>query len=267
MIKNIVWNFQLPSTYIKHHLTHLKFNLIKLSFLNKLDYYKYSFWNLNVDSLLISFFLGLIFLLFVKYTINSIKYNKSFNKIQTIVDILILFVYKNMINICGKKNKYIFSLTFTVFTWILLMNLFGLLPADLLQYIFNLNYFSFTPTTDLNITLSMSLSVFLLIILYKLYNYNINNLIKEIIYYPFNCNICIPLNIILEIINFFSKILSLSLRLFGNIYSGEIIFLLVYYIIPWWLQFFFIIPLALLHILISFLQSFIFMILTLIYIS
>ncbi len=267
MIKNIIWNFQLPSNYIKHHLTHLQFNLIKLSFLNKWNNYKYSFWNLNIDSLIISFFLGLTFLLFIKYTIREVKYNTIPNKVQTLIDILIYFIYKYIINICGKSNKYIFSLTFTVFTWILLMNLMGLLPIDLFQYIFNLNYFAFTPTSDLNITLSMSLSVFLLIIIYKLYKYNIKDLIKEIIYYPFNYNICIPLNIILEIINIFSKILSLSLRLFGNMYSGEIIFLLIYYIVPWWMQFFFIIPLTLLHVIISFLQSFIFMTLTLIYIS
>ncbi len=270
MIKNIIWNFQLPSNYIKHHLTHLQFNLIKFSFLNKLIY-KYSFWNLNIDSLFISFFLGLIFLLFIKYNISSIKYNSSLNKIQILIDILILFVYKNVINIHGKKDKYIFSLAFTVFTWILFMNLMGLLPIDLFNYIFclifNSNIFSFVPSSDLNITLSMSLSTFLLITIYKLYKFNFKNLFKEILFYPFNYNICIPLNITLETINFFSRILSLSLRLFGNIYSGEIIFLLIYYIIPWWLQLFFILPLILLHILISFLQSFIFMILTLIYVS
>ncbi len=270
MIKNIIWNFKLPSNYIKHHLTHLQFNLIKFNFLNKLNY-KYSFWNLNIDSLFISFFLGLIFLLIIKYIINPVKYNSLPNKIQTIIDILILFIYKNVIDIYGKKNKYIFSLSFTVFTWILFMNLIGSLPIDLFNYIFyfifNTNIFSFVPSSDLNITLSMSLSVFLLITIYKLYKFSLKDLFREILFSPFNCYICIPLNIILEIVNFFSRILSLSLRLFGNIYSGEIIFLLIYYIVPWWLQLFFILPLTLLHVLISFLQSFIFMILTLIYVS
>ncbi len=270
MIKNIIWKFKLPSNYIKHHLTHLQFNLIKFKFLNTL-YYKYSFWNLNVDSLFMSFFLGLIFLWTIKYTVNSIKYNEIPNKFQTLIDILILFIYKNVVNICGKKDKFIFSLAFTVFTWILFMNIIGIIPVDVLNnifyFIFNSNIFFPVPSSDLNITLSMSLSVFLSIIFYKLYKYNFKDLLKEILFSPFNYKIFIPLNIFLEIINFFSKILSLSLRLFGNIYSGEIIFLLIYYIIPWWLQFFFIFPLTLLHILISFLQSFIFMILTLIYIS
>ncbi len=270
MIKNIIWKFKLPSNYIKHHLAHLQFNLIKLKFLNNLNY-KYSFWNLNIDSLIISLFIGTIFLFFIKYSVNSLRYNHIPNKLQTLIDILILFIYKNVINIYGKKNKFVFSLSFTVFTWILLMNFMGLLPVDLINnifyFIFKSNIFSYVPSSDLNITLSMSLSVFLFIIFYKLYKYNYKKIFKEFLFHPFNCKIFIPINILLEIINFFSKILSLSLRLFGNIYSGEIIFLLIYYIVPWWLQFFFIFPLTLLHILISFLQSFIFMILTLIYIS
>ncbi len=270
MIKNIIWKFILPSDYIKHHLAHLQFNLIKFKFLNNLNS-KYSFWNINIDSLFISFFIGLIFLLTSKYFLNSIKYNSLPSKFQTLIDILILFIYKNVINIYGKKDKFVFSLSFTVFTWILFMNFMGLLPVDILNYIFflifNSNIFFYVPSSDLNITLSMSLSVFLFIIFYKFYKYNWKSILKEILFHPFNHIIFLPLNILLEIISFFSKILSLSLRLFGNIYSGEIFFLLVYYIIPWWLQFFFIFPLILLHILVSFLQSFIFMMLTLIYIS
>ncbi len=269
MIKNIFLKFNLPSNYIVNHLNHLQFNLIKFKFLNNLNN-KYSFWNLNVDSLLISFLIGFLFLIIIKYNINYIKYNKPFNKIQILIDILILFVYKNMMNIYGKKNKFVFSLSFTVFTWILFMNLMGLFPVDLLHYVFYLLFktkvFFLIPSSDLNITSSMSICVFICIMMYKLYTFNFKKIFKEILYFPFNYNLCIPFNIILELINFFSKILSLSLRLFGNIYSGEIIFLLVYYIVPWWLQLFIIFPLTLLHILISFLQSFIFMILTLIYI-
>ncbi len=267
MIKNIIWKFNLPSNYISHHLTHLQFNLKKFKFLNN---YEYSFWNINIDSLLISFCLGFIFLITFKYYLNNIKYNKSLNKFQTLIDIIILFIYKNVINIYIKKDKFVFSLAFTVFTWILSMNLISIIPVDLLNYIFysffNFKNFFPSPSSDLNITLSMSICVFLSIIIYKLYKHNFRKLIKEILFFPFNYNLCIPINIILELINFLSRILSLSLRLFGNMYSGEIIFLLIYYIIPWWMQLFFILPLTLLHILISFLQSFIFMILTLIYI-
>ncbi len=270
MIKSIIWQFKLPSNYIKHHLTHLQFNLIKFKFLNNLNN-KYSFWILNIDSLFISLFLGFIFIYFIKYSINKIKYNSLFNKIYILSDIIILFIYKNVINICGKKDKYIFSLAFIVFNWIFLMNLMSLLPLDLISFflkkIFNINNFVYVPSSDINITLAMSLGIFIIIFLYKCNYYGIFNLFKSILTHPFNYKICIPFNIIIESINLFSRFLSLSLRLFGNIYSGEIIFILIYFIVPFWLQWLFIFPLMFLHIFISFLQSFIFMILTLIYIS
>ncbi len=271
MIKNFFLKYILYPNYIKHHLTHLKFDIFNFSILNNLNNYKYSFWILNLDSFLISLLLIIFFLFFFKYSINKIKYKKIPNKIQILLDIIILFVYNNVINIYGKKNKFVFSLSFSVFTLTLIMNLMGLFPIDFLPYIikniFNLNYFNYIPSSDINVTLSISLSVLILIFIYKFMKFGFSFIIKDFFLYPFNNKWLILFNILLEIINIFSKILSLSLRLFGNIYSGEIIFILIYFLIPLWLQWLFIIPLMNLHILISFLQSFIFMILTLIYIS
>ncbi len=269
MIKNIIWQFKLPSNYIKHHLTHLQFNLLKFKFLNSLD--KYSFWTLNLDSLIVSLFLSLISMYVIKYSINKIEYNNLSNKIFILVDVLILFVYKNVIDICGKKDKFIFSLAFSTFIWVLIMNLMGLFPIDIIPFLFkwflNFKYFIYLPTSDLNVTSAISLSVLMLIFLYKIYYLGIYKLFKGILNHPFDSKWCIPFNILIEITNIFSKFLSLSLRLFGNIYSGEIIFILIYFLVPIWYQWLLIFPLVFLHILISFLQSFIFMILTLMYIS
>ncbi len=269
MIKNFFLKFILFNNYINHHLTHLRLDLINFKLLNN-SYNKYSFWNLNLDTFLISIFLSILFFIFIKYSIN-IKNKYKLNMINLLLEIIILFVYQNVIDIYGKKNKFVFSLAFSTFTWILITSLIGILPVDIIPYIvykiFNWKYFIIVPSSDINFTFSISITTLFLIFLYKLYTLDYINIINNILYHPFNNKFLIPLNIILEIINYFSKIISLSLRLLGNIYSGEIIFILSYFFIPLWLQWIFTIPLIFLHILISFLQSFIFMILTIIYIS
>ncbi len=271
MIKKIFFKFIIINNYINHHLSHFKMNILNFKIINDLNYKKYSFWILNLDSFIISVFLLIILIFFIKSIIDSVKYKKNLNKKQVFLDIIINFVYKNVINIYGKKNKFVFSLSFSIFTWILANNLLGLFPIDVLPYLlnvfFSINNFSFVPTSDLNVTLSISIVSLILIFLYKLKKFGFKYYIENFFFHPFKNIFLIPINIFIETVNLFSKILSLSLRLFGNIYSGEIIFMLVYFIIPMWIQWFIIIPLMMLHSLISFLQSFIFMILILIYIS
>ncbi len=270
MIKKFFINFNLPNNYINHHLTHLKLNFLNFKIIKNLNN-QYSFWILNIDSFLCSFLIGFFFLFILNKILKSVKYNKIPNKIQIFSEILIIFVNKYVKNILGKKNKFVFCLSFSVFTLILLMNLMSLLPLDLIPFliknIFNIDNFFYVPSSDINITLSISLCVLILIILYKIYNNGFIKCLNHFIFYPFNSILFIPFNILIELISFLSKILSLSLRLFGNMYSGEIIFILISFIIPWWLQWLINFPWIILHIGVSFLQSFIFMILTIIYIS
>ncbi len=260
----------LPINYITHHLTHLQFDIFKLKFINDINHIG-SFWILNLDSIIVSFFLGFIFLFFFKYSINSVKYNVLPSKLQLFCEIIIIFILNNVKDIYGKKDKVVFSLSYSVFTWIFLMNLMTLLPMDffcfILKKIFKIDNFMLVPSADVNITLAISLSVLLIIIYHKIKTKGFFLLLNDFCFHPFNSKIFIPLNIFLEIISFLSKILSLSLRLFGNIYSGEIILILIIYFIPWWIQWFIIYLCSILHTFISMLQSFIFMILTLIYIS
>ncbi len=271
MIKKIFFKFIIIHDYIKHHLSHFRINILNFKIVNDLNYKKYSFWILNLDSFIISFLLLIILIFLIKKTIDSIKYKKILSKKQIFLDIIIYFVYKNVIYIYGEKNKFVFSLSFSIFTWILVNNLLGLFPIDILPYLlnvfFSINNFSIVPTSDLNVTLSISIVSLFLIFLYKFRKFGFKYFIKNFFFHPFKNIFLIPINVFIETINLFSKILSLSLRLFGNIYSGEIIFMLVYFIIPMWIQWLIIIPLMILHSLISFLQSFIFMILILIYIS
>ncbi len=270
MINNFVFVLNLPINYISHHLTHFQFDIVKFRFINNISNI-YSFWVLNLDSVILSFILGFIFLFFFKNTMSSVKYNLLPNKLQLFLEIIMLFILNNVKDIYGKKDKVVFSLSYTVFTWISLMNLMTVLPLDffsfLIKKLFNVNNFILAPSSDINVTLAISLSVLFFIIYFKLKKNGVLKSLKEFCFYPFNHKLFIPCNIFLEIISFFSKILSLSLRLFGNIYSGEIILILIIYFIPWWIQWLIVFLCLILHSFISLLQSFIFMILTLIYIS
>ncbi len=252
--------------YIQHHLQHLQINLF-----NNIKYISKYGW-LNVDTILVSFFISFIFLWFVKYNITLVKYNKLPNKLQIFFEILIFFIYKNTIDIFKKKNRFVFTLAFTVFTWISLMNLMSLIPVDIIPtivfYLGGYHNFFLVPTSDINLTFALSFFVIMLIYGYKITHYKYSRYVwKNFYLFPFRTIILILCYFFSEIINICSKLLSLSLRLFGNIYSGEIIFIILYGLVPLWGQFFVIIPWMIFHFFVSFLQAFIFMILVLIYIS
>lgn len=255
--------------YIHHHLKHLQFDLINFKLL-KINENQSSFWLINIDSIFFSLFLGFIFFIFFLIVINKMKLYKP-NKTQIVVELIVEFINSNVRDICGKKiDKFICSLSLTIFIWIFLMNIMDLLPIDffsILISLFGIYYVRSVPSADINVTLAISLCVFLIILFYNIKNKNIIGFTKEIIFHPFNHIIFIPINIILELVSLLSKPISLSLRLFGNMYAGELIFILIASLLPWWSQFFLSFPWSILHILVTFLQSFIFMILTIVYLS
>ncbi|WMY97191.1 MAG: F0F1 ATP synthase subunit A [Arsenophonus sp.] len=256
--------------YIEHHLENLQLDLHNFKLIDPLNKNEFSFWVLNIDSLFFSIFLGIIFLtLFRIIAINATSFIP--NKLQTAIEIIINFVNHFVSDIFHGKSKIIAPLALTVFVWIFMMNIMDLLPIDFLPYIAK-KYLMFptlriVPTTDLNITISMAIDVFILIIFYNIKIKGFKNFIKELTLQPFNHPIFIPLNLILEGISFLSKPISLSLRLFGNMYAGELIFILIAALLPWWSQWILNLPWAIFHILIVTLQAFIFMILTIIYLS
>ncbi|MGP1956411.1 MAG: F0F1 ATP synthase subunit A [Arsenophonus sp. NC-PE1-MAG3] len=257
-------------SYIGHHLNNFQFDLRTFKLVDPHHHNNLTFWTLNIDSLFFSIVLGIIFLwIFRKIAINTTSGVPG--KLQTAIEMIISFVNNTVCDMYHGKSKVIAPLALTVFVWVFLMNTMDLLPIDLLPYIGE-HYLGFpalrvVPTADVSITMSMAIGVFILIIFYSIKIKGLSGFTKELTLQPFNHPIFIPINFILESINLLSKPLSLSLRLFGNMYAGELIFILIAALLPWWSQWILNLPWAIFHILIITLQAFIFMVLTIVYLS
>ena len=286
-------------SYINHHLTNLTCGKTPDGWTcNPYMVDQMGFWAFHVDSLLWSVFLGSIFVLIFKMAIPKKLDSSSAPKgTQNFVEMCIEFVEDNVQSLFGSsKNPLIAPLALTVFAWILLMNLMDLVPVDFLPVLaghiayalFGFNeatgggvewikgpeslYFKVVPTTDPNITLDMAFGVFVLIIYYSMMVKGPKAFLAELTLHPFG-KWLIPVNFVLEMVNFIAKPISLGLRLFGNLYAGEMIFILIALML-----FFSSIPVgimgfglhlvwALFHILIVALQAFIFMALTIAYLA
>ncbi len=280
-------------SYIEHHLTNLTCGKTPEGW--TCDPYKVEqmgFWAFHVDSLFWSIFLGGLFILFFKIAMpKKINTVSAPTGAQNFIEMSIEFVEDNVQSLFGSvKNTLIAPLALTVFVWILLMNLMDLVPVDFLpvlaghiayavagegvEWIKNPEsfYFKVVPTTDPNITLGMAFAVFVLTIYYSITVKGLRAFIAELTLHPFG-KWLIPVNFVLEMVNFIAKPISLGLRLFGNLYAGEMIFILIALML-----FFSSIPIgilgfglhlvwALFHILIVALQAFIFMALTIAYLA
>ena len=280
-------------SYIQHHLTNLTCGKTPEGW--TCDPYKVDqmgFWAFHVDSLFWSIALGALFIFVFKIAIpKTTDSNSAPTGAQNFVEMCIEFVEDNVQSLFGSiKNTLIAPLALTVFVWILLMNLMDLVPVDFLPvlaghlaYLFAgesvgwINspesfYFKVVPTTDPNITLGMAFAVFILTIYYSITVKGVKAFIAELTLHPFG-KWLIPVNFVLEMVNFIAKPISLGLRLFGNLYAGEMIFILIALML-----FFSSIPVgilgfglhlvwALFHILIVALQAFIFMALTIAYLA
>ena len=244
-----------PQEYIGHHLTHLQVGT--------------GFWSINIDSMFFSVVLGVLFLaIFRKVAKNATSGVPG--KLQTAVEMMVGFVDNSVKDMYHGKSKVIAPLALTVFVWVFLMNLMDLIPVDFLPHLgtlAGLPALRVVPTADVNITLSMALAVFVLILFYSIKMKGVGGFVKELTMQPFNHPVFIPINLILEGVSLLSKPVSLGLRLFGNMYAGELIFILIAGLLPWWSQWVLSLPWAIFHILIITLQAFIFMVLTIVYLS
>lgn len=250
-----------PTLYIQHHLAHLPFNLSSDSFSFG------SFWTVNADSLFFSILLGAIFILVGRLAARSATSGVPGN-LQNFVEVMIEFVDHQVKEIFHGKSEVIAPLALTIFVWVFLMNSMDFLPVDFLPSIahaLGINYLRVVPTADLNVTFSLSLSVFLLIIFYSFKIKGFGGFTKEIFTAPFGPWL-FPVNLMLRLVDELAKPLSLALRLFGNMYAGELLFILIA-LLPWWGQWALGFPWAVFHILIVTLQAFIFMMLTIVYLS
>ena len=224
---------------------------------------------LNLDSIGISILLGILFLVFFRYASKRSTSGVP-NKFQCFVEIIFEFVNSSVTGIFKRKSKLIAPLSLTVFMWIFLMNLMDLLPIDLLPEVasvLGVPYLRVVPSADVNITLSMAVGIFVMIFVFAFKNVGVKGFIKSLTLHPFNHWCFAPINLLLEGVSLLSKPVSLGLRLFGNMYAGEMIFILIALLPLWWIQWVLNVPWALFHILIVTLQAFIFMVLTIVYLS
>jgi F-type H+-transporting ATPase subunit a len=261
--------------YIEHHLTNLQVCRVDGQWV--WNECKGNFWGVNVDSMAVSFILGLVFLLLFRSVAKSMTTGRP-GKLQAAIELVVGFIDSSVRDAFHGHSKLIAPLSLTIFMWVFLMNLMDLIPVDWLPFVagkVGVPYLKVVPTTDVNVTFAMSLGVFFLTIFYSIKIKGGIGFSKEFTMHPIApptkglgliaAPIIIAFNFILESVAFLSKPLSLSLRLFGNMYAGELIFILIALI--GWAQ----LPLhfgwAVFHILVITLQAFIFMMLTIVYLS
>jgi F-type H+-transporting ATPase subunit a len=276
--------------YIEHHLTNLTYGQIpEGATLCDGGIADQAYWGfaactqesaamgfnaINVDSMAWSIGLGLVFL----FTFWRVGKNATVDVptgMQNVVESVIEFVETTVNDIFHVKNKLIAPLALTVFCWVLLSNLMDILPVDLiptiLNKVFGIGFQKIVPSTDPNITLGTAVFVFIMMLFYSI-KIKGWGFLRELTLQPFNHWAFIPFNIFIEVVGLLAKPFSLGLRLFGNLYAAEIIFILIALmfgggfaiaILGGVLQ----LSWAFFHILVIPLQAFIFMVLTIVYLS
>lgn len=261
--------------YIQHHLQNLC-----AGDCDPVTHAPAGFWALHVDTLFFSVALGALFV-FVAWRLGQRLTADAPSGFQNFVEMLVEFVQTQVKDSFSSRPPAIIApLALTIFVWVWLMNFMDLVPVDLLPLLAStvgIDYLKVVPTTDLNMTLALSLSVFGLILYYNIKVKGPVGYLKTFLFHPFG-KFLIPVNIVMTLIEELAKPLSLALRLFGNLFAGELVFLLIALIggtlavgaaALFWFPLQVILDLAWLifHLLIITLQAFIFMVLTVVYLS
>lgn len=252
-----------PTTaeYVQHHLNHLRFDLTTFKLGGE------GFWSVNLDTLGVSIVLGVCFLMLFRSVAKRATAGVP-GKSQNFIEILFDFVQGLVKESFHGRSQLVAPLGLTIFVWVFLMNFMDLLPVDLIPRaaeLAGLPYFRTVPTADPNLTFGLSITVFLLVIYFNFKAKGAFGLSKEIISKPFGIYL-FPLNILFRFLEELVKPISLALRLFGNLFAGELIFILIA-LMPWWIQWTVGGVWAIFHILIIAIQAFIFMMLTIVYLS
>ncbi|TBW56441.1 F0F1 ATP synthase subunit A [Marinobacter halodurans] len=289
------------SSYIDHHLTNLTFGQLPAGTRpgqdqaiwtmahNGAEAQQMGFMAIHVDMIGWSLVLGIIFFIMFRKVAKTMTSDTP-SGFQNFVEMVVDFVQDNVKGMFPYKNPLVAPMALTILVWVFLMNFMDLIAVDLLPWIAKMVgvhvlgadphtvFFKVVPSTDPNVTLGMAFDVFLLILFFSIREKGLGGFIGELTLHPFsNKNpivqaFFIPINFVLEFVNMIAKPVSLGLRLFGNMYAGEMIFILIALmysagpvlgIFGGGLQ----IVWALFHILIISLQAFIFMVLTIVYMS
>ena len=270
--------------YIKHHLQNLTYGQHPDGTWGiahgAAEAREMGFWAIHLDTMFWSVLLGALFLwLFAKAARKATADTPSgwLNFVEWVID----FIDDNVRGSFSGKNDLIAPLSLTLFVWILLMNLMDLVPVDWipeLAKLMGIEYMKVVPTTDPNATFGMALGVFLLTLYYSIKVKGPMGFAAELTMQPFQASspvlkiVFIPINFFLEFVSLVAKPISLSLRLFGNLFAGEMIFILIALLFSGGLAFAVVggvlqLGWAIFHILIVLLQAFIFMTLTIVYLE
>lgn len=264
--------------YIKHHLQNLTYGRHldgTWGFAHSAqEAREMGFWAIHVDTMAFAILLGIVFL-----TVFGLAAKRATAGVpsgfQNFVEWVVDFVDDSVRgSFTGGTNKLVAPLALTLFFWVFLMNLMDLVPVDWLPMAAQaagVHYLKVVPTTDPNATFGMSIGVFFLILYYSIKMKGPGGFFAELSLQPFG-KWGMPANLLLEGVNLIAKPVSLALRLFGNLYAGEMIFILIALLysggvalaglggllqLGW----------AIFHILIILLQAFIFMVLTIVYLD
>lgn len=287
--------------YIHHHLTNLTFGKLPAHTRPGQDQAVWTmahnsneagamgFWAVHLDMMGWSLVLGLIFFALFRTVARNVTSGVP-RGLQNFAEIIVDFVQDNVKNMFPYKNVMVAPMALTILVWVFLMNFMDLIAVDLLPWVAKLVgvhlmgaephqvFFKVVPSTDPNVTLGMAFDVFLLILFYSVREKGLGGFLGELSLHPFSSKnillqiVFIPINLVLELVNLIAKPVSLGLRLFGNMYAGEMIFILIALMysggivlgifggalqIVW----------GFFHILIISLQAFIFMVLTIVYMA
>jgi F-type H+-transporting ATPase subunit a len=261
--------------YISHHLVNLTAGG--------------GFWTFHLDTLLMSFLIGVVVIGLMAYVARRATPGVP-GKLQAFVEIVVSMVDQQVKDTFHGKSELVTPLAITVFVWIFCMNAVDLIPVDfipwIMEHVFHVHHWKAVPTTDPNATFAMSLTVFALIVIFNLKYKGVGGLVREIFTAPFHSEnllvqwlILAPINLVLRLIEELAKPISLALRLFGNMFAGEVLFILIVLLAGIWdglnpgssVSFVGHVLLslgwAIFHILIVTLQAFIFMMLTIVYLA
>ena len=281
---------QTVSEYIVHHLTNLTYGKLPGGF----ERYDGSIvaeggtWTMahggaeasamgfnaiHIDSMIWSIGLGLFFCWLFRRVAKQASAETP-SGLLNFVEMIVGFVDQTVRDTFHGRNPLVAPLALTIFVWVFLMNLMDLIPVDLIPHtlmLLGVEYQKIVPSTDPNITMGMAVGVFILMLYYSIKVKGFG-FVKELTLNPFNHPVFIPVNLFMEVVGLLAKPFSLGLRLFGNMYAGEMIFILIaalfsagiVWMVPAGLMQ---IGWAIFHILVITLQAFIFMVLTIVYLS
>ena len=282
------------SDYIVHHLTNLTYGRLPAGYIrddghgHSLPPLESATWTMahgadeaaamgfsaiHVDSMLWSIGLGVLFCWLFSRMAKRASADVPSGLLNA-VEMIVGFVDTTVRDTFHGRNPLVAPLALTIFVWVFLMNLMDLIPVDLIPStlaLVGVEYQKIVPSTDPNITMGMAVGVFVLMLYYSITVKGFG-FVKELTLNPFNHPVFIPVNLFMEVVGLLAKPFSLGLRLFGNMYAGEMIFILIAALfsagLVWML------PAALMqigwaifHILVITLQAFIFMVLTIVYLS